>query len=154
VDLTDAEIDSAAVALIPVRTALRKAMIPIGFHNGKLVLAMGDPLDVQAIDEAELWSHFKVEPVAVAATQVRYAIQKYAVEPDAIHELSGEEEDAAPSEDSDSGEAEEGVPIVRIVNQFLHGAVRDRASDIHFEPEEHAVRVRWRSMACWWRWRS
>jgi type IV pilus assembly protein PilB len=142
-DLTDAEVDPAAVSLVPVRTALRKVMIPIGFHNGKLVLAMGDPLDVQAIDEAELWSHFKVEPVAVAATQVRYAIQKYAVEPDAIHELSGEEEDAAASEDLDSGaDADKGVPIVRIVNQFLHGAVRDRASDVHFEPEERVVRVR------------
>jgi type IV pilus assembly protein PilB len=141
-DLTDTDIDSAAVGLIPVRTALRKVMIPIGFHNSKLVLAMGDPLDVQAIDEAELWSHFKVEPVAVAASQVRYAIQKWAVEPDAIHELSDSAEDAAASEDADSEQANEGVPVVRIVNQLLHGAVRDRASDVHFEPEEHAVRVR------------
>lgn len=141
-DLTDAEIDLAAVSLVPVRTALRRVMIPIGFHNGKLVLAMGDPLDVQAIDEAELWSHWKVEPVAVAATQVRYAIQKFAVEPDAIHELGDEQDDAGASEESDPGEGDEGVPVVRIVNQFLHGAVRDRASDVHFEPEEHALRVR------------
>lgn len=141
-DLTDAEIDSAAVSLIPVRTALRRVMIPIGFHNGKLVLAMGDPLDVEAMDEAELWSHFKVEPVAVAATQVRYAIQKYAVEPDAIQELGSDEEDPSTTEAADGGDTETSVPVVRIVNQFLHGAVRDRASDIHFEPEEHTVRVR------------
>ncbi|HEY5540902.1 MAG TPA: ATPase, T2SS/T4P/T4SS family [Coriobacteriia bacterium] len=141
VNLTHIDIDRTAVALIPVRYAQRKQMIPIGFEGGRMVLAMADPLDVEAIDEAELWSHFKVEPVVVAASEVRYAIEKYALEGNALQELEAEEDESEePLPDMD--ELEGDVPVVRIVNQLLRSAVLDRASDIHFEPEETYVRVR------------
>ena len=143
VDLTTLEIDRAAVALIPARTAQREVMIPIGFREGRLLVAMADPLDVQAIDAAELWSHHKVEPVAATSSQVRFAIEKYAVEGDAILELeNGRDEVFEP--ESEVHDLEGDVPIVRIINQVLRGAVLDGASDIHFEPEESSVRVRCR----------
>jgi type IV pilus assembly protein PilB len=106
-----------------------------------MILAMADPLDVEAIDEAELWSHFKVEPVVAAATEVKYAIEKYAVEGSALQELEDEDVELGES-DPDLSELEGDVPVVRIVNQLLRSAVLDRASDVHFEPEEKSVRVR------------
>jgi type IV pilus assembly protein PilB len=140
VKLTDVEIDRTAVSLLPVRYEQRKLVIPIGFENQLLVLAMADPLDVEAIDEAELWSHFKVEPVVATASEVKYAIEKYAVEGRAIQELVRDEELLVPPIDVSQFEGE--VPVVRIMNQILRSAVVDRASDIHFEPEESTIRVR------------
>jgi type IV pilus assembly protein PilB len=142
VRLTDVQIDRAAVALVPVRYAQRKLVIPIGFEGESMVLAMADPLDIEAIDEAELWSHFKVLPVVATATEVRYAIEKFAVEGGALQELEDVEE--VPVAKVEIAEIEGDVPVVRIVNQILRAAVVDRASDIHFEPEETSIGVRCR----------
>jgi type IV pilus assembly protein PilB len=120
----------------------RRGVIPIGFKEGRLVLAMADPLDVEAIDEAELRTGFKVEAVVASASQVQYAIEKYAVSSDALQEL----EQFEPLDGVDDEEAivEGDVPVVRIVNQLIREGVIDQASDIHFEAEESGVRVRYR----------
>lgn len=143
VDLTTYPIDRAAVALVPARSAQVKMMIPIGFEGERLVLAMADPLDVEAVDSARLWSHHQIEPVVAAASQVKYAIEKYAIEGDTIHELEVDQDAAAPAEVVDEDVAGS-VPVVRVINQVLHSAVTDGASDIHFEPGEGTVRVRYR----------
>jgi len=142
INLAGVDIDRAAVVLLPVRMEQRRGVIPIGFKEGRLVLAMADPLDVEAIDEAELRTGYKVEAVVAAASQVQYAIEKYAVASDALQELvlSEHEED----EQELDAVLEGDVPVVRIVNQLLREAVIDGASDIHFEAEENGVRVRYR----------
>lgn len=141
VNLTSYPIDRAAVVLLPVRMARRRGVLPIGFEDGRLVLAMADPLDVEAIDEAELRTGFKVTPVVAGATQVEYAIEKFAVASDALQELEVAESKQE-AEDAAAEEFEGDVPVVRIVNQIIREAVIDRASDIHFEPTEDGVRVR------------
>jgi len=142
INLAGVDIDRSAVVLLPVRMEQRRAVIPIGFRDGRLILAMADPLDVEAIDEAELRTGFKVDAVVATASQVQYAIEKYAVASDALHELVlsehvEEDEEADTIVDVD-------VPVVRMVNQLLREAVIDGASDIHFEAEENGVRVRYR----------
>jgi len=143
VNLASVTVDRSAVVLLPVRMEKRRGVIPIGFNEGRLVLAMADPLDVEAIDEAELRTGFKVEPVVASHSQVQYAIEKYAVASDALQELAQHELDSETDAEVD-GEIEGDVPVVRIVNQLLREGVMDRASDIHFEPQEHGVRVRYR----------
>jgi len=145
VNLAAVDIDRGAVVLLPWRMARLRGVIPIGFDEGRLLLAMSDPLDVEAIDEAEIRTGYKVDPVVASASQVLYAIEKYAVASDTLQQLEqsdggGVEEE----EDFEESSADGDVPVVRIVNQLLREAVADRASDVHFEPEEERVRVRYR----------
>jgi type IV pilus assembly protein PilB len=143
VNLAGMDIDRNAASLLPIGMARMREVIPIGFREGKLVLAMSDPLDIEAIDETRLRTGHHVEPVVAAASQVRFAIDKFLVASNALEELG--RRSLTGSVDSLAEEMVEGdVPVVRIVNQMLRGAVRDGASDVHVEPGEHETRVRYR----------
>jgi type IV pilus assembly protein PilB len=145
VNLAAVEIDRGAVVLLPWRMARLRGVIPIGFDEGRLVLAMADPLDVEAIDEAEIRTGYKVDPVVASTSQVQYAIEKYAVASDTLQQLEQSEGGEVEEPEDFAAQSLDGdVPVVRIVNQLLREAVADRASDIHFEPEETQVRVRYR----------
>jgi type IV pilus assembly protein PilB len=145
VNLAAVEIDRGAVLLLPWRMAKLRGVIPIGFNDGCLTLAMSDPLDVEAIDEAEMRTGYKVVPVVASASQVLYAIEKYAVASETLQQLETDENgDAEAEERFEEAVLAESMPIVRIVSQLLRDAVTDRASDIHFEPEEDRMRVRYR----------
>jgi len=144
INLATVTIDRGAAVLLPLRTARRRLCIPIGFSGNVLTLAMADPLDVEAVDEAELLTGFKVVPVVAAASQVRFAIEKYVAGADAMLELQLVDIRTAGAEEDAESVADASVAIVRIVNQIVHEAVLARASDIHFEPTENHVRVRYR----------
>jgi type IV pilus assembly protein PilB len=143
VNLAGIEIDRNAASLLPIGMARMREVIPIGFHDGKLVLAMSDPLDIEAIDETQLRTGHRVEAVVASASQVRFAIDKYLVASNALEEL-GRRSFGASAEALAEDMVEGDVPVVRIVNQMLRGAVRDGASDVHIEPCEHETRVRYR----------
>jgi type IV pilus assembly protein PilB len=145
VNLAAVEIDRGAVVLLPWRMARMRGVIPIGFEDGRLLLAMSDPLDVEALDEAGIRTGYKVDPVVATASQVQYAIEKYAVASDSLEQLAEKDQGDIQEEEEFDGILVEGdVPVVRIVNQLLREAVTNRASDVHFEPEEERVRVRFR----------
>ncbi|NTW27969.1 MAG: Flp pilus assembly complex ATPase component TadA [Coriobacteriia bacterium] len=144
VNLAATEIDRSAVSLLPVRVARRRNIIPIGFNGDHLILAMSDPLDVEAIDETAIRTGYKIDPVVASSTQVLYAIEKYSMSSDVMQEFGAAD---VAEEESDEGEGivvEGDVPVVRIVNQLIREAVMDNASDIHFEPQEHQLRIRYR----------
>ncbi|MDO8847948.1 MAG: ATPase, T2SS/T4P/T4SS family [Coriobacteriia bacterium] len=135
-------IDRDAASLIPARVAQRSIIIPIGFRDDALVLAMADPLDVEAIDDVHLRTRRNVIPVVTTEAQITYAIEKYITSADAFESL-------AITADTEEAEeiiavGDEDVPIVRLVNQLVREAVLDQASDIHIEPGAHGVRVRFR----------
>jgi type IV pilus assembly protein PilB len=135
-------IDRDAASLIPARVAQRLLVMPIGFRNDAIVLAMADPLDVEAIDDVHLRTQRDVIPVVVTQAQIEYAIEKYITSADAFESVAvstaaEETEETIPVGDED-------VPIVRLVNQLIREAVLDQASDIHIEPGAHGVRVRFR----------
>ncbi len=144
INLAGVDIDRAAVVMLPVGMARRRGVIPIGFRDERLVLAMADPLDVEAIDETVIRTNREVVPVVAAASQVQYAIEKYFVAPDVLQQLQVAEEDEDEESALEAGVDVGDVPVVRIVNQLLREAAIDRASDIHFEPTETGVRVRYR----------
>ncbi|MCX8007363.1 MAG: ATPase, T2SS/T4P/T4SS family [Coriobacteriia bacterium] len=141
VRLTSFSIDREAASQIPERLARRRLVIPIAYRGDDLVLAMADPLDVEAIDDVQLRSGRTVVPVVATPTQIQYAIEKYLASADALQDVvesvREEEEDEAVQPDQDA-------PVVRLVNQIIREAVMDEASDVHIEPGEHSVRVRYR----------
>jgi len=135
-------IDREAASLIPARVAERALIIPIGFREGALVLAMADPLDVEAIDDVHLRTKREIVPVVATAAQIEYAIEKFLTSADAFQGL-GVEIDVVETDEA-LAIGDEDVPIVRLVNQLIREAVLDQASDIHIEPGAHGVRVRFR----------
>ena len=143
VSLQNFAFDRDAVALLPERIARMRMIIPLGYRDGKVLLAMADPLDVEAVDDMRLRAGVDVTPVVATESQIRYAIDKFMASQDAFQDVVA----AAAGEDDglDAKIAEgEDVPVVRLVNQIIREAVADRASDIHFEPGERDVRVRYR----------
>lgn len=142
VSLTSYKIDREAVARIPDRVARRCLVIPIGYRDGSIILAMADPLDIETIDDVKVRTGMDVVPVVATSTQIQYAIEKYITSADAFQDVmvSAEEDDI----DAEIGEIDDDVPIVRLVNQLLREAVIDNASDIHIEPGDKSIRIRYR----------
>ena len=128
----------------------RKHMaIPINIIDGKLVVAMADPLNLVAIDDIKLATGLDVNVVISTKNDILSAIDKYfdnreeaeqAIEEFTIQQLSSEVDDKNMELQDDISNA----PVVKLVNTIMNQAVRTKASDIHIEPFEHYVRIRFR----------
>ncbi len=151
VDLSNYVIDPEVISLIPEKTALRLKLIPISKNNGELVIAMANPLDVYAIDFVR--DHTKVKKIKslmAPEEDILNAITNYYElgEYDDIIEKLGTEvifkEDEG-EEDSKKLEAiSREAPIIQLVNMLIVQGVKDRASDIHIEPNEKGLLIRFR----------
>jgi type IV pilus assembly protein PilB len=149
VDLSDIQIDGSALARVPGAVARRHTAMPIAFEDGKLVVAMADPANVFAIDDirsvAGNGGHIDVKPVVATRNDIVAAIDRYYRAGDELDDLSTEMDLVEEEEDlSKVKEITEDAPIVRYVNLLITQAIQDRASDIHLEPTETDLRVRYR----------
>ena len=146
VDIADYAVDSSATTLISDALARRYQALPIGWQDGRLVVAMADPSNVFAVDDIRTITGADVRMVVSTRASVLAAIDKY-------HRLDSDAESIT-AQASSSFEAEddltsvrevtEDAPIVKLVNLLITQAVQDRASDIHIEPSEHDLRIRYR----------
>jgi len=171
IDLRDFEIDPALVRLIPGETAAKYNVIPVSRTGNTLTLAMTDPTNVFAMDDIKFRTGLHVEPVVASDTAIRDAVAKYFsagslapapsivtgggkqsidlvnraledlnVESEELQVVEGAEEIDAASLERQGGEA----PIIRLVNALFLAAIQRGASDIHVEPYEKDMRVRFR----------
>ena len=152
IELRAAKIDENVLKLVPDKMIAQYKVMPIGLDENNpniLKLAMADPMDLVAIDDISISSNLQVEPVLAFDDDIQECIGKYygsaqameAAEAFRMEQQSGEltqEEQDMMKEDIDNS------PIVLLVNQILEGGVRQRGSDIHIEPMETYVRVRYR----------
>ena len=146
VDLADEAVDASAATLITDHLARRYQALPIRWEDGKLVVAMADPSNVFAVDDIRTITGAEVRTVVATRTSITAAIDKY-------HRLDSDAESISAQASSEFGveddltsvrEVVEDAPIVKLVNVIITQAVNDRASDIHIEPNEKDVRVRYR----------
>jgi len=146
VDLSEYPIDPSATVLIPEPVAKRYRALPIGERDGRLLVAMSDPANVYALDDIRTITGRDVEPVVATAADVNAAIQKYSNMEGAVEQLAQEASDRSDETvDLDlPATAVEDAPIVKLVHMLLTRAVGERASDVHIEPTERDVRVRFR----------
>lgn len=146
VDLAEYQIDASATALLPEAVARRYRALPIGERDGKLLVAMSDPANVYALDDIRIITNRDVLPVVATASDVEAAIRKYANLGTDVEEMA--DEIASSKADVDDLAAleiaVEEAPIVKLVTAIINQAVGDRAADIHIEPTERDVRVRFR----------
>ena len=152
------EVDPAVIKLIPQDTAVRYQIVPLSRVGSTLTIAMIDPTNVFAMDDIKFMTGFNVEPVVASETSVNEAITKFYGEVESGEELSkvmkdlgaedgGDVELAAEEQEMDLAaleKAAEEAPIIKLVNLVLTDAVKRGASDIHFEPYERELRVRFR----------
>jgi len=144
VDLAEFPIDSMATSLLPEALARRYKALPIGEREGKLLVAMSDPANVYALDDIRTITGRDVLPVVSTANDVEAAIQKFAGMDSQVEAMASIVAESAEEEEGDLDIAVEDAPIVRLVNAIMTQAVGDRASDVHIEPREHDVRIRFR----------
>jgi type IV pilus assembly protein PilB len=145
VDLSDHPVDISAVALVPEGVCRRHTALPIGYEDGKLVVAMADPANVFAVDDMRTVSGYEIRPVVATRPDVLEALNRY-------HRGDAQLDDLTTAMDAGRGDDEpsavtelvEDAPIVKFVNLLITQAVQDRASDIHIEPTEKDLRVRFR----------
>ena len=152
------EVDANVIKLIPQDTAVRYQIVPLSRVGSTLTIAMTDPTNVFAMDDIKFMTGFNVEPVVASETAIAEAISKFYGEAQSEEELTkvmkdltGEEnadlELAAEEQEMNLAELEraaEEAPIIKLVNLILTDAVKRGASDIHIEPYEKEVRVRFR----------
>jgi general secretion pathway protein E len=148
-DLRSDEIDGDVATRIPIGFAKQHRLLPIKREGASIVVATADPLDVGAFDDVRAQLGADLSPILVPSGKILDAINHiYGQKQDSTGNL-GEGED----EDEMAGQAEELVdildvsdeaPIIRWVNSLLFNAVKERASDIHIEPGEKDVTVRYR----------
>src|SRR6185436_5500234 len=144
VDLADYHIDPSSTMLLPDALARRYRAIPIGERDGKLLVAMSDPANVYALDDIRTITNRDVQPVVATAADVEQAIQKFAGMDGQVEALASQASEQLESDDEQLEAALEEAPIVKLVQAIMTQAVGDRASDVHIEPTERDVRVRFR----------
>ena len=148
VELFNYPIDRTAISFVTPAICRRHEVLPIGVDNGRLVLAMADPGNVVAMDDVRAAARMQVEVVGVERSDLLAAIDRYLRADDELSDLTSTlVEKNAPAETSDFGimdSHDNEVPIVRFVNLLVSQAIQDHASDIHIEPAEHDLRVRYR----------
>ena len=133
----------AVAALIPVALAERHQIIPIKRDGKKITLAMVDPTNFFAIDDVRMVSGFDVEPAIATEKDVLQAIREsYGVQDlvdKAVNQMRPDDVQL-----SHSMQTADDAPIISLVNSFISQAIKDVASDIHIEPQEKTLRVRFR----------
>lgn len=148
IDLADYPVDRNAVALLPGALCRRYTVLPVSIVEGSLVLAMADPGNVLAVDDARNMSGLPVRTVVATHDDLAAAIDRYCRADEEIDDLTSAFQDQQPDVVEDlagiGDHVEDDAPIVRFVNLLVTQAIQDRASDIHIEPGEHDMRVRYR----------
>jgi type IV pilus assembly protein PilB len=145
VDLTVYKPDIGATNLLTASSAKRYNAIPVGFHSsGNLLVAMADPSNVLALDDLKLMTGYEIRPVVASADDIASLIAKMNRLDDAVLDSAAADEEADAELVNDIRESAADAPVIKLVNSIIAQAVEDGASDIHFEPHDRDMRVRFR----------
>jgi type IV pilus assembly protein PilB len=158
INLEEFDIDEDVVKLVPKDVCQRHGLIPVSRAGSSLIVAMSDPSNLHAVDDIKFLTGYNVEPVVAPITSIERSIQRYYAAPEKNEEINydqimeGFDEnqidfDSIEADESsvlDLERASEDAPVVRLCNAVLLNAIKKRASDIHIEPYEKQMRVRYR----------
>ncbi len=157
INLRHFEIDESVIKLIPSEVAQKYLIIPVNRTGATLTIAMVDPTNVFAMDDIKFMTGYNIEPVVASEIAIREAIDQYYGSSHALElkkvmdEMAESETDQLEvmeeEEDIDIAKLEaatEEAPVVKLVNIILTDSIKKNASDIHLEPYEKEVRVRFR----------
>ena len=148
VDLPNEDIEDEAIRSLPSRFVYRNHLAPISCRDGKLKVATSDPFDLYIFDEIKLLTNLEVSPVLAPKDEIDKIIKDhYGVGGDTVEEMAGDEELAISGSEDDSQDllqmAQE-ASVIKLVNEIILEAINERASDIHIEPFERTLSIRYR----------
>ncbi len=147
VDLNEYPMDMSASNLISPEVAKRYKALPIGFSedNKRLIVAMKSANDIIAIDDLKIMTGYEIEPVIVKENELKVAIDQFDGMSANIENLKPEEDDEPDEEETEKQQSDDQErPAVQLANQIINYAIKAGASDIHIEPMEKRVKVRYR----------
>lgn len=141
-------VNNKAVKLIPEQLAKKYNIIPIGFKDSKILVATSDPLNLFALDDIKVASGYEVEPVLAMSEDIIRAIERYYAGQSvqrAAEELSKQQ---SSRQENDTGDRDfddiKNAPVVRMIDAIIKNAIKVKASDIHIEPFEKYIKIRYR----------
>ena len=141
VDLSNLIIEPEIASLMPEAAVRKLKVLPLFKEANTLTVAMADPTDIRVIDELHRETGFMIEPVLASDMEIVRTIDQTYGTADTIYEIVKAVDEKKLLSSKEAGEE---APIVKLTNLIIVQAVRDRASDIHIEPEDKMVRVRYR----------
>lgn len=152
VPLNAMKISPSVVKAVPARLVNLYKIVPLELNGNTLRVAMNDPLDVHTLDELRLHLKVEIDPVFATTKDIRATIkQYYGIGADTMEGMledseatGGEFKEPAVADVDNIEDLAEDASIVRFVNQVINEAIDDRATDIHFEPLEKEMRIRYR----------
>jgi len=155
VNLDEYEIDAEVLKIVSKEVCEKHGIVPVSRSGSSLIVAMSDPTNFHAIDDIKFLSGYNVEPVVSSEAAIQSAIERYynagPSYEEVLEDFNLDDEDI----DFDTDVEEEGsalalaresedAPVVRLVNMLLLNAIKKKASDIHVEPYEKRLRIRYR----------
>ena len=152
VDLSRFEVDQNILKLVPSDVAVRHMVLPLKREGRTLTVAVSDPTNHAVVDDLKFITRYDIFPVIAGEYTLRGAIERYYEQTDAqlqslLKDIEGEEDlEVIEEREDDAGPVQVGddAPVVKLINGILTDAVKRGASDIHIEPFEHEIRVRYR----------
>ena len=151
--LKDLKIDPELVGRFPHRDIYRHSILPLERRNGTAIIATSDPFDLEALEELSSLSGLRLEPVLARREDIIQVIkEQLGVGGDTINELVAQRSDADEIElleglgegDGELAEMAKAASVVKLVNELLIEALEQNSSDVHLEPQETGLRIRFR----------
>ena len=150
VDLASTEIDLDILKMVPSKLIHKRKLIPIARQNGTLKVATNDPFDIYAFDELRMLTGLNIQPMLATESEINNVLKKvFGVGGDVVKTLVDEEDrvevvSEVNEEAGDLAEMAQDASVVKLVNDILLEAINERASDVHIEPYEHELKIRYR----------
>lgn len=148
ISLEDRVFDGELLRSLPPRVVYRQRLVPVGQLDGMLQVATSDPFDLYAFDDLRLLTGLNIQPVLAPRDEIEKVIKThYGLGGDTLDEMVGEDDAPAASIEAGSEdllEAAQEASVIKLVNEIILEAVNERASDIHVEPYEHHMAIRYR----------
>jgi type IV pilus assembly protein PilB len=160
ITLSQYEIDSDVLTSIPVQLVRKYRIVPVDRTGDTLTIALSDPSNIYLLDELRLLTNAQIVPVISFESDIEEAIRKYYSENEnAYDEMlkdisdqdiqsiitdAGSDDSAAGDEDNDLSIEADDAPVIQLVNLIIQEAIKLKASDIHLEPYEKELRLRYR----------
>jgi type IV pilus assembly protein PilB len=152
VDLSRFEVDEKIIKLVPAEVAVRHMVLPLKREGRTLTVAVSDPTNQAVVDDLKFITRYDIFPVIAGEFTLRGAIERYYEQTDAqlqnlLKDMEAEEDLEVIDEQEDDAppvQVGDDAPVVKLINGILTDAVKRGASDIHIEPFENEIRVRYR----------
>jgi len=150
VDLTQIKVDPATLLALPLKLLHRRTLMPIARNNGTLTVATGDPFDIYALDELQTLTGLVIKPVLASPREISRLLKThFGVGGETVTALVQERDGVellqeTEADDSELAKMAQEASVIKLVNEILIEAANERASDIHIEPDENSLRIRYR----------